>query len=356
MLLGLCEPGSTDADSDAASLRDPGRRWGRRRRSGLCALWRWGSRKHPYRMRHLLSDRYRLPLDLGWSFLGFEARMKKLTLLLFLSSCFLILGAIPPPYQPSQFTTNVAKASTSNSVFVITNTATGWGHWVVLSAASGSFIDTLNGNGTNTTFSSPVGGGGAAIMVDTNVLVVTNGFVGIRSSAMGWILNVAGDILCQSNLVVDSKIASFATNLIRAVIYASSAGGSSYPFLEAGNLVLQARSQGAGRDIVLVTGFGTSPTNTAVFDRNGMLGVGTNSPKARIHAVGNGSYSNLIRAGTTVVDPVFGWTLTVRFLRPTGSGFLPASALLLTSGSLQDLFTQLEPTERTIRTMLPAIG
>lgn len=196
-------------------------------------------------------------------------------------------------------------------------------------ALNGAFIANLNGIGTNTTLFSPSGGSGAALTVDTNTLIVTNGFVGIRTAAEGWVLKVQGDIFAKSNIVFDSSGSAYNTNLVRSVIYASGAGGTSYPFLEAGHLILQSRSSGLARDIILLTGIGDSPTNTMVFDRNGRLGINTNFPQARLHVVGSGIVSNVVQIGTTAIDPI-------AFITTNGAYFGSNGFRLSTNANFED--------------------
>lgn len=55
--------------------------------------------------------------------------MKTLIAFVLCLICGTLEAAFLPPYQPTQLTTNVAKASASNSVFCVTNAVTGMGEW-----------------------------------------------------------------------------------------------------------------------------------------------------------------------------------------------------------------------------------
>lgn len=70
--------------------------------------------------------------------------MKNLTLFFFLASALILSGAIPPPIQSSQLTTNVPKPSGVQSVFVVTNATSGMGEWLLLSSLSGSVTNALS--------------------------------------------------------------------------------------------------------------------------------------------------------------------------------------------------------------------
>ncbi len=70
-----------------------------------------------------------------------------------------------------------------------------------------------------------------------------------------------------------------------ASVYTTASSLGSYPFSEAGNLVLQSRSAGASRDIAFVTG--TTPATRMIVDRNGNVGIGTTTPSSVLETYGS---------------------------------------------------------------------
>ncbi|MDO8567002.1 MAG: DUF5011 domain-containing protein [bacterium] len=105
-----------------------------------------------------------------------------------------------------------------------------------------------------------------------------SGNVGIGTASPGYKLDVNGTLNIRSVLHFGSNSESaFGTTDSHPVIYSSSNTGSVYPFLLAGNLVLQSRSSGGIRDIVFVNG--TTPAAQMVIQGStGNVGIGTTSP------------------------------------------------------------------------------
>lgn len=121
----------------------------------------------------------------------------------------------------------------------------------------------------------------------------TNNRLGIATTTPPAPLTVTGNVtFANSNFVLTdsgstdritmyaaSKSSPPLTNAVSGGIYTSATGGAAYPFLEAGNLVLQPRtSSGQIKDTVIMTG-GTTPAAGFVFSRLGYFGVGTTSPQ-----------------------------------------------------------------------------
>jgi len=130
----------------------------------------------------------------------------------------------------------------------------------------------------------------------TPMLAITGaGSVGIGNTSPGEKLDVTGNIRTSGYTSYYSGLSSFNTSLTNSLIYQSGAGGTSYPFQEAGNLVLQSRPSGAARDIDFVTG--TTPTVRMVVDRNGNVGIGTTSPLAALHIATSNSGISAISSG-----------------------------------------------------------
>ena len=123
-------------------------------------------------------------------------------------------------------------------------------------------------NNSSLQFSESVAGTGTT----TNVMTLTNGGnVGIGLAGPVSTLTVNGGIS-----VGTSGPNALITNQNQPEIYYSAATGTTYPFLTAGNLVLQGRST-ASRDIVFVGG-ATPAVNMVIQGSTGNVGIGTATP------------------------------------------------------------------------------
>ncbi|MFH0854356.1 MAG: tail fiber domain-containing protein, partial [bacterium] len=112
----------------------------------------------------------------------------------------------------------------------------------------------------------------------TKVTIQNNGNVGIGTTAPLTKLHVSGAISLGISGVND-----FYANNIEPTLYYSGAAGSAYPFLEAGNLVIQSRtSTGIARDIVFATG-SNAPLTRMIINSTGNVGIGTTSPGSLLH-------------------------------------------------------------------------
>jgi len=124
--------------------------------------------------------------------------------------------------------------------------------------------------------------GGIAVQ---GITIDSSGNVGIGTTIPNTKLHVVGNTTIEGYLSLTSGgVDAFNTTLSNSLIYNSTGGGSVYPFLDFGNLVLQSRPSGAERDIVFVTG--TTPTVRMVVSRNGNIGIGTTDPANELDVVG----------------------------------------------------------------------
>lgn len=195
--------------------------------------------------------------------------MKHFSIFLFLSFCVLVRAAAPS-YQPSQFTTNLAKASPSNSVFVVTNSASGWGHWVLFTNGGGgvgSGVLDVQSNGVTI----------ASTVTNLDFTGGTNIDWKLTNSPAGHVhlsahLNPA--VTTGASNYTDARLAGFVQNLSG----------------QATNLTV--RSPNGGPPIAL-----TVETNSLVVT-NSRVGVGTNDPQARLHVVADGTKTNILSLGT----------------------------------------------------------
>ena len=105
---------------------------------------------------------------------------------------------------------------------------------------------------------------------------ITNaGNVGIGTTGPGAVLDVVGDIRLTTSLKWGLNSNETYSNLAYPSIYSSATSGAVYPFLTAGNLVLEPRLNGATRDVVVM---GTGAVPVAVFQGSGNVGIGTTNP------------------------------------------------------------------------------
>lgn len=84
---------------------------------------------------------------------------------------------------------------------------------------------------------------------------------------------------------------SLNTTLTFPLIYGSMGGGTTFPFLDYSNLIIQSRPSGGDRDIAFVTG-STTPAVRMVVGRTGNIGIGVTSPVSLLNVSGSGSNAN----------------------------------------------------------------
>ena len=203
--------------------------------------------------------------------------MKTFISLFFLLPALTAIGAIPPPIQSTQLTTNVAKASPSNSVFRVTNSVTGMGDWVLLPSASS---------------------GGASNAVST---IQSNG-VTVTTSATNLNLSDGTNVAWKITNSPDGNV-SVSAHLNPAV----TTGASNYTDARLGGFVQNLNGQATNLTVKSAAGTSgalTVNTNELVLT-NGVAGIGTNDPQATLHVVGNGSNTNLLSVGTVQTNNLF---------------------------------------------------
>ena len=87
-----------------------------------------------------------------------------------------------------------------------------------------------------------------------------------------WALWANGAAYVSSTLSLGNALAAYVSTITNPVTFGTSGSGGSYPFNEAGNLIVQSRTSGAGRDIILATG--TSAVAGLIVDRNQSVRIG----------------------------------------------------------------------------------
>lgn len=102
--------------------------------------------------------------------------------------------------------------------------------------------------------------------------------VGINIASPIYPLDVRGDVNIGTLLrFANNSVTTFGTTDAHPTIYSTAATGTAYPFLAAGNLVLQARSSTSARDIVFA-GSLTPAVQMIIQGSTGRVGIGTMTP------------------------------------------------------------------------------
>lgn len=107
--------------------------------------------------------------------------------------------------------------------------------------------------------------------------------VGINIASPIYPLDVRGDVNIGTLLrFANNTVTTFGTTDAHPTIYSTAATGTVYPFLSAGNLVLQARSSTSARDIIFA-GSLTPTVQMIIQGSTGNVGIGTIAPAAGLH-------------------------------------------------------------------------
>jgi len=117
------------------------------------------------------------------------------------------------------------------------------------------------------------------------VLALTDtGNVGIGTAGPSTALTLGANTSGGTELTMTANLSGGRTSYqtgTNVLVGATASSGGSYPFNEAGNLILQSRAAGAARDIVFATGI-TTPATRMVIARDGNVGIGSTSPSDRL--------------------------------------------------------------------------
>jgi hypothetical protein len=225
----------------------------------------------------------------------------------------------------------------------------------------GSFITAIVNGGTATTTQVTDGvnffdgtriTSGTALTFDGSTLTNSGTITGNKFAATsGTATSTFGDFTGTNAalggfLNLTNGATAFITSITSPVLYGTAATGSAYPFLTAGNLVIQSRPSGAARDIVFVTG--TSQSMREIITGTGNIGVGSTTPWGQLSASSTATFPTLAIAqnstgaaaifmggnvglGTTTPGSLFSLNGIANFHTAT-STFYSTGGISLTSG------------------------
>jgi len=189
----------------------------------------------------------------------------------------LTIAATGPGLPPTRIAPGAGITVVTNGVNSFTLTSSGGG------------VNTSNGLATNLTVYSS--GAAAPLIVNTNQLIVTNGYVGIGTANPVSTFAIAGgmDFVFQSGATAKSQFAQGGADL-----YLDNRTA-------AGNIIFRTVGNVSG----LVVKGTSAVANTLVLDQ-GRVGIGTNTPTESLHVLGNA----LITANLTANDLSLSKTIT----------------------------------------------
>jgi len=154
------------------------------------------------------------------------------------------------------------------------------------------------------------------------VRITDAGNVGIGTTQPVYKLDVSGTVgVGTLNFTGVNMEQSFISNQIPPAMYYTGIAGADYPFLTAGNLVIQPRTD-VGRDIIFANNNGsTTPTASMVIKSGGNVGIGTTAPNAKFEVVGSG-ITGMGRIGDGTNYVALGYDGSNSRITSTGAGQL----------------------------------
>ena len=159
---------------------------------------------------------------------------------------------------------------------------------------------------------------GSQWVLNSSNLYNNGGNIGIGTTTPQLKLTVEGDIIANGGkYYVSGPIQStFPSGVQGSLIYGSRTGGSQYPFLSSGNLILQSTSD-LDRDILFVTG--STPSIKMNVTSSGNVGIGTNTPLSPLSIESAAGFNLSLTRTTNTAN--FGSGISLNLLNSTNTNF-----------------------------------
>ena len=159
---------------------------------------------------------------------------------------------------------------------------------------------------------------GTQWVLNSNNLFNNGGNIGIGTTTPQLKLTVEGDIIANGGkYYVSGPIQStFPSGVQGSLIYGSRSGGSQYPFLSSGNLILQSTSD-LDRDILFVTG--STPSIKMNVTSSGNVGIGTSTPLSPLSIESAAGFTLSLARTTNTAN--FGSGISLNLLNSTNTNF-----------------------------------
>jgi hypothetical protein len=159
---------------------------------------------------------------------------------------------------------------------------------------------------------------GSQWVLNSSNLYNNGGNIGIGTTTPQLKLTVEGDIIANGGkYFVSGPIQStFPSGIQGSLIYGSRTGGTQYPFLSSGNLILQSTSD-LDRDILFVTG--STPSIKMNVTSSGNVGIGTNTPLSPLSIESAAGFNLSLTRTTNTAN--FGSGISLNLLNSTNTNF-----------------------------------